>query len=506
MQPSPADLPFCRQFYLGAAQPQECSGWRTFALGPHLKLSVHPELAAAQHGEGDDSLALLGFLFDAEVPGKSTSETLRQLWPLRNDRDALMALTDRMSGRWIIIVNAGGRSWLLHDATGARQVSYARIGGQLVCASQASLIATVHDLAVDPRARDFVRTRGDSDFDVYWLPGDRTLYAEVSVLLPNHVLDLKTGRSQRFWPGASALGNADADRVLEDCAARMQGFVLAARNHAGGLAIPMTAGWDSRLVLAMSRSCADDLYCYTLIYPNQTWRTPDVAVPARLLAQLGIAHHVFDYPSTVDPRFRAVCQRSAYNGHEAFCADGQVLLEHYPQERICLTGDVAEIVKCHFRLGPDHNGPVTPADLAALCGIPPLPFALEAFGDWLDAVPDPLPIPLLDLFCWEQMAGRWQAMIRAEYDIVQESFAPLNCRSLLLDMLSVSEEVRTRPDYPFFAGLIRLMWRNVLAEPINPPMRESLRLKVFKAVARSKLHRLLPAALRDKMRLLVRRV
>ena len=137
--------------------------------------------------------------------------------------------------------------------------------------------------------------------------------------------------------------------------------------------------------------------------------------------------------------------------------------------------------------------------------MPQHPFALAALHEWIDDLPVELPVPLLDLFCWEQMAGRWQAMIRAEFDVVQESFAPLNSRALLLDMLSVDESQRCQPDCRFLAELIGRLWPGTLEQPVNPPERESMAYRLVRAATRLKLHRLMPGGLRGKLRVLATR-
>jgi hypothetical protein len=152
------------------------------------------------------------------------------------------------------------------------------------------------------------------------------------------------------------------------------------------------------------------------------------------------------------------------------------MYDHYPRNRVCITGDVAEIVKCFYRLPKLKGGGVSAQDLADLCRIGNHPFLIKAFEKWLSGS-DSHNVHLLDLFCWEQMAGRWQAMIRAQYDIVQESFAPFNCRSLLVTMLSVDEGCRRPPQHEFLKELIENFWKDVLSVPINPP--EKMRAKTF---------------------------
>ncbi|MEX8517088.1 MAG: hypothetical protein AB3X44_01060 [Leptothrix sp. (in: b-proteobacteria)] len=495
-------LHYRRQFLLGPEFVANFPDWIRLEISPRLKLSAHPDLEVAQFTAEDGSITLLGFIFDAAQPHATPQDILQRLWQLREQPEALRRQTDDLGGRWVLVIRHGQQCWLVHDATGARQVCHMRLGNALICASQPGLIAELHELVIDPAAQDFVRARGDSDLDVYWLPGNRTLYREVRVLLPNHVLDLQNGQIQRRWPTEPLPKGNHAD-VLARSLATLKGFMAAAQRRRGGLSVPMTAGWDSRLVLAMSRPAASDLHCYTLIYPNQSRHNRDVAVPARLLRRLGLKHDLIEYPRSVDPAFRAVCQRSTYSGHTAFCADSQSLRTLYPAERLCLTGDVAEIVKCHYRLGPEHTGPLTAADLARLCGLPLHPFAIEALDEWLAGVPTNCAIDPLDLFCWEQMAGRWQALIRAEYDIVQESFAPLNCRSLLTDMLTLDESLRRAPSFVLLRELIEQLWPETLSEPVNPPEKTGLTIRLLRILGKLNVYRLIPVGIKDRLRRLV---
>jgi len=165
---------------------------------------------------------------------------------------------------------------------------------------------------------------------------------------------------------------------------------------------------------------------------------------------------------------------------------------------------VAEIVKCFYRLPGVPANEVTPTQLAEVCRLAPHPFVLDALTDWLAGADRNGPVALLDLFCWEQMAGRWQAQIRAEYDIAQESFAPLNCRALLLTMLAVDEAERQGPGYPFFRALIEQLWPEVLTVPINPPETVGLKRRVLRVIGQSGVLGLIPRPVKDGARRLLR--
>jgi hypothetical protein len=291
---------------------------------------------------------------------------------------------------------------------------------------------------------------------------------------------------------------SDHASSVAECVRLMRGQFESARRRYP-LAIPITAGWDSRLVLALNQEYAKEIYAFTLVYPHLPMQSRDVAVPARLLAKLGIYHHVILYPTVIDEALRETYRRSIVTANDAYCGDIQALHDHYPSERICVTGDAAEIVKCYYERSRPGEEPVSAAELAGFTRLGSHPFVIQAFQRWLNDAGDP-PIELLDLFCWEQMSGRWQARIRSEYDMVQESFAPLNNRRLLQIMLTIPASLRRAPDFLFFSELIETLWPEVLSEPINPPEFVSRKRRLLNLLKATGLQHLIPPSLKRRIK------
>lgn len=487
-------LRFRRQFLLAPASVEARPGWRCVDVGGGLRLQVHPDLALTRVADGDRSVTLLGELLDPDRPEASNADLTERLLGRLTRAFELHRQTARLGGRWVLLVDDGRERVVLHDACGLRQVCYVRApSGETACASQPGLLAEALGLEKDDEALAFMATRGDEDGYVYWMPGDTTVYRGVRALLPNHQLDLATAEARRFGPGAPPPSIPVGEAVVR-AADLMRGLLAAARRR-GPLSLPMTAGWDSRLMLALSRDAARDVYCYTIAYPYVPEDIADVAVPARLLARLGLEHHLIRFPADIHPGFKAVQKASTSSVKAAYSADAQALHEVSPPGRTCVTGDAAEIFKCFYRLPGRGPGEVTARDLCALTLIAEHPFALRAFDDWLAGAAGQ-PLHLLDLFAWEQVAGRWQADVRAEYDIVQDSLAPLDVRDLLGLLLSVDEAQRRPPAYPFLRELLGHLWSDVLAEPVNPPDPVRLRTRVGRLLRRLHLEQLVPERVR----------
>ncbi|MBK6850290.1 MAG: hypothetical protein IPG93_01440 [Burkholderiales bacterium] len=491
-----------RQFALGKTACSEFIDPVLTAIGDRWIVTSHRELEVTQVTEADRSITLIGFALDGNQPAASNHDLLQQLLAHGGPVSGLIAQTSTWGGRWAVIAHSSDSSLIWNDATAQRPVYYAlpaigQSGDGLVCAAEPGLLAHSHKFQKSAAAVDFVRSREVSDFEVYWMPGDVTVYDEVRALLPNHCLDLRSGAVRRFWP-TSAVAPVDYDTAVAESVRLLRGQLEAAQRRFK-LSISMTAGWDSRMMLALCKPAVGDLHAFTLAYPNQPRDTRDVAVPARLLARLGMKHDIYDYPRVIDESLRDIIRSNNDSVAKGYCADTQAIFEQHPTERVCVTGDVAEIVKCHWRLPGRTDRDVTAEELMGLLKIGNHPFLLDAMRRWLQQAGTPA-ISLCDLFCWEQMAGRWQSQIRAEYDVAQDSFAPLNCRSLLVLMLGVAEDKRRSPEFVFFRDVIQALWPETLAEPINPPEVQSLSRRLRHAVAKSGITQVIPRSVKDAIK------
>ena len=99
-------------------------------------------------------------------------------------------------------------------------------------------------------------------------------------------------------------------------------------------------------------------------------------------------------------------------------------------------------------------------------------FKLTHHNKWIAKVGSTYNIPLDNLFYWEQRCGNWAAMCQMEFDTAwNDIFTPFNCRNLLLDILSVDERYRKRPNHLLYRKIMKKLWPEVLKFPINPHTR-----------------------------------
>jgi len=468
------------QFLLGSDFATGLSGWK-FHAAISRKLSLHPDLAHTRVVDGARELTLIGHMLDPFAPAAGNEEILLRLLGRYVNRTALIDATASLGGRWVLIAASEEEKFLYNDALGLRQVFYTapHDKGDVWAMSQPGLCAEMLALPPDPEAVRFTQSHVFLSHPEYRWPGEATAFKAVRHLLPNHWLDLKTGTSRRYWP-VQPVAVVEYEAAIERLSVLLPGIIRAAAQRFE-LALALTAGLDSRLVLAAAREIRDRLSFVTVQQNKMQDDHQDLMVPARLLEGLGLPHEFIRASATMTADFSRVFKRGVYLAHDHYGPDAEAILMHFSRIKAILTGSGAEVGRCSFRkeLPFSESRTVTPANLAALQRMGNEPFALRHFEHWLNDAAPRHNVKLLDLFEWEQGHGNWLAMTQLEFDIAWcEIITPYNCREVLTTLLGVDERYRSAPDYILFKRLIAKLWPELLGEPINPPPRRKLMRRI----------------------------
>ncbi len=501
-------LLFRRQFILGPRFVDPAPGWQHAEVRGAIRVSAHPDLPVTQAVGGGRSVTLLGYLLDPSDPGATNRRIVASLLDrlaTTPDADAAVGWTTGLGGRWILIVDDGSAVRLFHDPMGLRSVftTERSLVGEIWCATQPGLIAETLGLARDPEAETgYVQSSLYRRWPEPRWPAERCVYREIRHLLPNHTLDLTTGRRRRYWPDGP-IGRLE----LAEAADTLAGLLTALYRAAAArfpLSLATTAGWDTRLILAACREFRDGMYFYT----RRTADRSDVTRVPRLMRRLGLPHHLISFPDRMDPEFARIYNRNMTEAHDYWGRMCQSLYEVYPEERVCANGDSAEIARVRLRLPPGEA--VTARALAALTStgknyqdeLRANPFVVRACAEWLAGVGEVHDLHVLDLFYWEQYSGNFSAIGETEDGIVMEFFTPYNCRRLLTTMLAVDEKYRDHDRPQLYVEAIRRLWPEVLREPVNVPYEGPL-TPLLRLTRRSGLRRLVPQRVRSGVRALL---
>lgn len=441
----------------------------TFVPGPLLPhFWVHPWTNVETAGDLELFVIILGHAVPTG-PQQGSDAATALLSALEDGESAFFQAVSAYSGRHAIIFGSAGDLRVVNDATGMRAVYYATDGG--VVASHAQLVEQALGGQIEVSELPFR----------YGYPGNRTPYTRTRILTPNTYYWMTAHLIRRFWPVT-----APTQTTTEAAAAHLldsSTYALRAMAQDRGVRVTLTAGLDSRAILAIALNAGIEFSTYT--YGDETASEVDRSVAADLADTYGIAHTTVDQPVTSQ-----VLQDRLEESHYAFHHAGWVgaLREHFqdPTE-LALIGNLLEIGRSNYMPARKKqvNPPTTAGRMLALhnrkvgdnVNRKIRKYGREryreetraGFQGFIDDTGFDIVAGLLDpfdQFYWEHRMGTWQGVAMGERDFYAEPFIPFNARTVFATMLGVPEAQR-RTDATVLE-MIRMVDPGLLDMPVNP--------------------------------------
>jgi len=281
-----------------------------------------------------------------------------------------------------------------------------------------------------------------------------------------------------------------ADKAGDECLQRF----LKKSQHQGDTDQPphynghdsLTAGWDSRTILALSRKWLPEFFIYTHQMRKMDVESPDIVIPKAISKKLGFEYHILDCQQEVDDEFRKLYQSSSDLPHDDWLKIANGLYKYFPKERIVLAGNISEIARCSLYKDGHHEEVTSPIQLAVdWIEWREIPYIQDYMGKWLAEAKDLCEnyhIDVYDLWYMELFMGGWLTRNFNESDVVFEKFTPYNFRPWVTKMWGVPVKYRLH-DHPVIYGkILEKCWPELLYWPFNPPhWNKKFRLKYFVA-------------------------
>ncbi len=458
-------LLYRRQFILGDRPIPDFPEWKSI-LFSRFCLRVHPDLETAMAKGSKGTFLMLGFALNHRRPEAKNQELMDELAGTCHNLGEMLEYCRDLCGRYIILFNLSEKVGLVNDLIGSRSVYWCVHQNSVWCASQPSTLARFLGIDEDrsPEVRSYIERdlwrRGEAS----WI-GDGTKYLGVKHLLPNHYLDFEEKVSVRYWP-TSILKPLGIECASCSSAEILQNTMLAATNRFQ-LSMAITAGWDSRAMLAATRNVHSEIYYYIQKFGGMTDSHPDIRVPRKLTQKLGVPFHISECSDYQDESFDAALEKNVFIVHNPA---KKVLYRNFYQNfqgKVNAAGHVSDLCRTPGGIEPVHKI----KDLLAPEHLGESEYAEASLKDWYaEAKPlcDSLGYNLRDLFFWEQVFGNWGSMFMAELDIATDEFYPFGTRRLVETILAVDGKLRPYGNSKIHRKIIELCWPELLSEPINP--------------------------------------
>ncbi len=474
-----------RQFVVGPERVHARQDWLAEALGQGTWVSYCPELLVQWVEDQDGILwGLLGAAVQTvsqrpdpvcEIASSSTSEVprLRHTW----------------AGRWVLI----GNGQIQMDANGLLGCFYGVVDGAAWVSSSPALLSRI--LFAGRPTADTRQLRYETG--VCWYTPPRSRFAGMQRLLASQTLSLPAGEVQqrRLMP------DIDPTRPYEEVLKLVEEALitglkgLAAQAAGQTLWLGLTAGYDSRLMLAVARKADVDVAPFTRISLRTS--LPDRSLPRRLARDCGY-ELIFVRPGKTHPeRRRLLAEHSS--GHIS-AGDAEPVIKGIRDELegISFGGHGFAIASGFGKLHtlPDHprSAELGARAIAGLFGEPAKSTAVEGLCEWL-LWTDAHPVEHFnwrDRFFSEQRQAGWLSSKEQVYDLqALRRFPILNSARTYALLLGVPTEQRHGSQIQF--DLIARLAPDLLRYPFNPPDPYSALLRSWRRISGGARRMLVPS-------------
>lgn len=280
-------------------------------------------------------------------------------------------------------------------------------------------------------------------------------YNGIRKLLPSQILH-SFKPAPRPWPAKAG----SYQEILERVANRYRSILKGIYASHPTIWTALTAGIDSRLVLAASLSANVPVTTFTHIKPWPYMDPGDRLLPNRIAAHLNLEHKEIKQ-NGIDPA-RIECYRNALGqfsmkpGTLTFYGAHRYI-DQIPKDSALLTGVCGELGRLYYGLNTPSIAPQTPDNKRGE----------KLLSQWWRS--HPLPIEDSERLYWEARLAGWAQNTGRVADLIYEGrrrLLPLNCLDIYADILCLDHRYRRSGKY--LKDLIDLMAPELSRFPFNP--------------------------------------
>ncbi len=430
-------------------------------------LSYSANTDCSNFSSGQVSVAIIGLCVDShgEIERSAIPEYLAKKMKDGGGGEAgvLNAIEhcDRLAGSYLILFGDSSGVFALTDAISSVQANYYEVEGCV--ASSENLVAQKYGLPISKRNREIRQASSFSEA----MPYDVTLYDHIRTLLPNHYLKVDSGSAVRFFPSVARIKpDATLDKVVETSIGLVDNIVREYLKHEDCIC-PLTAGWDSRVVLAFMRRNRSAITCYTAIHDSLGEGSDDIKIPRQITADLGIAYRVIP-PARAPQEWVNFVRDYVGPFHSRFMIDSAFQFRKSFKGRAVVNGQIID------QIGKSKTGINLPDFFASdgflRCRLHNYSrLASSEIKRWRKAIPASW-VSRFDLFAWESRLGRWSSQNNTVCAALSmRSLNIFNCREIILLWLSVSRSKRAK--LMLHKAILGKVDPILLKYPVNPSNR-----------------------------------
>ncbi|HEY5825389.1 MAG TPA: hypothetical protein VIT44_13535 [Cyclobacteriaceae bacterium] len=460
---------FDRQFLI-SSEKENFPDMINLQLGKYF-VHIGRKLSHSSISDGKTKLLVLGSLYDYRHPSASNEDILTSL-RFDGKTEELLEDVSFLCGNYLLFLEKPDGIILIPDMASSKEAYIDLNEDEITIASSISLLSQVKNLK-EVDSGTFISTFYSSpEFQSRRIQvGNSTRFKGVVRARANHIFDFKSRQFQRFFP-RHPISPDSLDNVSEKASLILTG-ILKSISQRGRMLLPITAGWDSRLLLACARGIQDEVIFYLLKHNSIPQLSQDVVTSKKLFKRLKIPFQLIEYSDHVPEEVRKSTRKKMDMPNEQSMAYIFNAWQKLFPSFISINGNFSEITRNEWGVTPKVNEKL----LAALAKYPDNAFCHSLYRDWLAQNNEhftKLGYQTLDMFYWEEIMANRIAQAYTEINLGIEMASPFNCNALIRILLSVPAEYRGKQYNILYKQMISKLWPELLDVPINPGLKKTI--------------------------------
>jgi hypothetical protein len=288
----------------------------------------------------------------------------------------------------------------------------------------------------------------------------------VERLLPNHYLDLSAWRTHRHWLPPAPGTKLDTSRAVTGVSRLLKNSIAAVIEDRPAY-LSLTAGFDTRVILACARSLLDRMTIYTFELAGDATAELDCLAGRHIAARFGLDHAVLPHIDASEHDQMKWLHLSGCCVSEGRGRRALRTCRALDPRRVELVGVGGEVGRVSYWLPDDAaEDAVDPGLIVSRLLLPAAPEVLRRCRTWLDGLETDDFLQILDTMYIEQRLGCWGGVLPYA-DPASTAFRvyPYCHREIIDRAMRLPAEYRRRNGFP--RDIIEREWPDLLDVPFN---------------------------------------
>lgn len=433
-------------------------------------------------------VAFIGIFFDPLKPSLSGEKLLEDSIPGGTDINSFLKIIERFSGRYAALFRKNDSYYITGDFKHNKKILYSFQDRFYVITSSLRLYYELFNATpnYDKKLKAFFDSELFHSKQQDWY-GNKTLDLNFKKLLPNHFLNIFSEEVKRIPFSQKKLSLEEVCEINYEILKGTHDYL--AKNHK--ILQPITAGWDSRIVLGASLPHKDLIKYYIFKRPENA-ESSDIILSQKIAREMNLNFSVLEVEDFKDD---FIHDYKLHNLNHSFISKAKNIQYHYHHHRhieniVNVSGVSGNLLRNVF--GSTKRTNIKKNELYNLNPYGPYSkITTDEIDLWYDDALDYAKsnnISLLDIFYIENRAANWGSIYTFEQDMALDEVDPFSNKSLMFPVFLLDPNYRSFGKENLSWKLLERFDKTLCNFPLNPH-RSPLRIFFYKKYATNLLYK-----------------